>query len=181
LSFGEPPVSDAPALPSPVSEIRLPAGLSLELELDSEVDSQNSFVGDIVKAKVRRDAKKNGILHVPKGATVTGRIIRMERSAGRARGIILGLQFRSLEYRNRAAPFDAKLELVGPLLDRKPGGRYQSPRARGEPVWVGDSRTGDRPGLFLFQVDSDRVLLPRGFVMLWKTCAPEPPQRNPGD
>ncbi len=171
LSFAEaPPLEVASAAPPP-QEVKLPPGLPLELELLSAINSETSFVGEEVRARVRRDGKKDGTLHVPKGAVVSGRIVRLERSVANVRSVTLGLQFLTLEFDGRKAPFEARLEYVMSFLNQRPVGvRYQRPQRPGEPLFLKDDLKEQRPGLFQFQVDGSRLSLPRGFCMVWKTA-----------
>ena len=178
LSFGDPPVT-APAAREPVREIRLPAGLSLALELEGEIHSSKSLVGDPVTARVSKDVKKGGVVWVPRGARVKGRIVRMERIHGKRPTFILGLHFQTLEFDGKRGSFDAQVEYVASFLQptRPVGVRYQSQRSPGEAVFVGDSLSERRPGLFQFRVDGDSVYLPRGFLMMWKTAGPSVPEK----
>jgi hypothetical protein len=174
LSFGEAPGAEAAPVPKPPEPVRLPGGLLLELELDSDINSEKSFVGDPITAKVARTVRKGQNLIVPKGAAATGRIVRMERSVGSPRTVTLGLQFSTLEFDKKKAPFEAQLEYVASFLDRREtvGVRYQRQPRPGEPVFLKDDLKEQHPGLFQFQVDGDQLSLRRGFRMVFRTSDP---------
>ncbi len=96
---GAPSDSDAPsdkpdAAPVPVREFDLPAGLDLELVTTKDVDLGAAAIGDPVYARVNRDAKQKGQIVVPKGATATGRIVRLEK---RDNFTLLGVEFPDIE------------------------------------------------------------------------------------
>lgn len=167
LSFGETPDTN-PSTARQITEIQVPAGLTFDARLTTPVDSENSAVGDPITAVVAADVKKDGIRIVPKGATLTGRIRRLEKRVGAltvtARGpqadlYLVGLEFSQLAFSNKRAKFFGEMVGMGSI----PGvGSRQSTVA--EP----DKLTG--VGLIL--VRASQLRLPSGFRMEWRTSAP---------
>lgn len=179
LSFGEPP----PDLPRPAAQMRefeLPAGITVELRLETPVDSESSFVGDPVRAVVARNVKKDGRLLIPKGALVTGRLTRLERLAAPASHYLVGFEFYAVEFDGARAPFRARLEQAGAATSRIPGSAlhlaYLPPERRTLLLLIEPS--GRRTGAALLLARAWRFQLPRGFTMLWNT-EPQPESVKP--
>jgi hypothetical protein len=152
ISFGESRASgDTPAA-TPAREFDLPAGLDLELEITEDVDLRKAAIGDIVRARVQRDVKQKGDVIVPKGATATGRISRLEKYDT---GAIVGVEFPEIEAPGILARMKGNLDhTVG--LDRVRGYNMhvRTPRISGEGI---------------FPVTPTQRHLPRGCIMFWRT------------
>ncbi|MGD9904008.1 MAG: hypothetical protein AB7U83_11100 [Vicinamibacterales bacterium] len=74
----------------------MPSGTALSIELQTALASDTSAVEDAVRGTLRRPLTVNGVEVAPAGATITGHVTAVERSArvkGRAR---LALRFTSL-------------------------------------------------------------------------------------
>lgn len=171
ISFAEPPPAPPPA-PKPPPLIELPAGLSLTVQLNSEIDSRRAAVGDPVTALLERDARWKGRLLARKGARVAGRLVQLERrwtrsSRGQQGYFLVGIEFDKLESDLGRAEFRAQLEDVGPVF--APGISVDSSR----PLIVGRSSNPagsgitPRPGTGLFLVRGDSVRLAQGLRMTW--------------
>src|SRR5438552_19172106 len=78
LTFVDAPVVDT-APPSKPKSIVLPAGLRVEVQLQTPIQSGSSAIGDAIQGVVSRDVKTEGRVVVPKGALLGGRITRLER------------------------------------------------------------------------------------------------------
>lgn len=170
LSFAEPPPGETPAAPAVKKEIVLPPGLSVELQLETPVDSKQSYVGDPVNAVVTTNVKKGGVVVIPKGAEVLGRITRLERVSHRDAHVNICLRFYTVQFGGSTAAFRAALEHVGSFFDaRELKGVSSTQQARGVrgPIYVQDST--QPPGTFLFQATGAQLRLPKGFRTLWRT------------
>jgi hypothetical protein len=76
----EPAEESAPALVETAKEeVELPANLSFDVKLLTEIDSASAAVGDPVSATLDDAIKVKRRVVVPKGATLSGRILRLER------------------------------------------------------------------------------------------------------
>ena len=95
VSFAD-PAPDVADSPKTVTEVQLPAGVRMEITLQTTLDGTRAAIGDPFKAVVSRDAVKAGIVIIPKGAKVTGRITRIgQRNGGRAVYQMMGMQLMS--------------------------------------------------------------------------------------
>ncbi len=120
LKFAGPLDTDtsAPTLPiSSKTEIAIPAGLSFEVSLDEAIDNRSAMVGDIVHATLTRNLRVRKQTLMPKGATATGRIVRLEHHPEHC---AIDLQFSELEAADAHAAISASLEnaqTIGPVID----------------------------------------------------------------
>ena len=81
ISFADPP-PDAPApAPPPAMPARsgpavgaLPDGLLVEAEIDTPLRFPGSAVGDLVEGRVVSDTKRKGVVMIPKGTAIRGRL-----------------------------------------------------------------------------------------------------------
>ncbi len=167
LSFAEPVEASATPEPPALVRFELPAGLGLELELETSIDLRRAAVGDPVVAVVRGDAKLKGSVVVPRGARVSGRLARLEKWPGRSRdSYAVRLRFHTLEFDNRQARFLASLEGVSAFLGSlaPPSGR-PAPDRGPDPDAGGDLEASS-VGMFYYP---ERAEVPKGFRMYWRT------------
>ncbi len=143
------------AAPIPVREFDLPEGLDVTLITTQEIDLRSAAVGDPVPVRVNYDVKQKGRLLVPKGATATGRITRLEKYDNYS---ILGIEFPEIEAPGILARMKGNLVsaagVKAPTFPRGTSGRGRTPRSAGEGiVWM-------TPG---------QLHLARGCIMFWRT------------
>lgn len=80
LSFGEPEAENTvQGSVEPATGGDLPGELYAEIQLESEIDSATSMVGDPVTAVLQRPVRSKGRMLLPQGATLSGRIIRLQK------------------------------------------------------------------------------------------------------
>ena len=97
VTFEETSPAQAEKAVTGATEFQLPIGLSLALELETEVDSERARVGDPIVARVAADARAGRTnLVIPKGALVKGRIRRLEKESAPVPHWIVGLEFNVL-------------------------------------------------------------------------------------
>jgi hypothetical protein len=160
---------DAPAPPPevakpPVREVDLPAGLLMRVELDTAIDSKTASVGDTLHARLAEEVRFKDIV-VPRGATITGHIRKLERGISPA-PFAVGIEFSEMEWQGAHATFDAQLV----DLDRKSAGGHR-------PVTYYDGHAnkvlieGGIPGVGVFYIDASAIRIPAGFRMVWRTLA----------
>jgi hypothetical protein len=182
ISFEEPAPGPAPtAPPRPERGIELPADLALTVELTSVIDSGRTAVGDPLTAVLVRDARWKGRVVVPRGAVLSGRLVRLERREDNrwilARApvpyYIVGVEFDTLELDSARTAFCGALEEIGPLA--VPGFRASGvqPEVVPPPRDPAAPDPDRRPGVGLFLVKGDTIRLGRGFRMTWKTIPPQ--------
>jgi hypothetical protein len=167
LSFAEPSMDTATRTVAPESKpIRLPAGLTIEVRLQTPIQSGRSATGDPVTALVGRDVKNHGEIVVPKGAVLTGRITRLEKRKGNQDYYVVGLDLSTIEFDNRSGEFRASLQDPG-LAQYNRGAPGRGPGRR--QMMDDDIPEADLKAGSVFVVRSSNVSLPRGHSMLWRT------------
>lgn len=90
----------------------LPPHLVLEFVLESPVDLENAALGDPVRAALGRPVVHQGQVLAPQGATVLGRLVRLERNTVPYPHYVVGLEFDTLETAAGRIEFSATLEDV---------------------------------------------------------------------
>jgi hypothetical protein len=172
LSFVEAtPDVTAPAPVAPVKPISLPAGVTVEVRLQTQIQSGRSATGDPVTALIARDVKKNGEIVAPKGALLTGRITRLEKRKGPQEDYyILGLDFSTIEVGASRGEFRAKLEDAG-LAPNGRGGPSRSQGVRQQQI-IDDAPSDSSKTGGAMILRGSRAFLPRGHTMLWLTTEP---------
>jgi hypothetical protein len=158
ISFDDPP--DETEAPKPVEWLVLPEGLSLEMVLETPVVPGKAATGDLLTAVLLRDAKRKGEVVVPRGARVTGRFLGARKIPGRVTRMLFTLEFNELEFANRRADLNARLETAGPLAAA--GSRVEAVQER-EPA-------GDTSRAMVI-VQGTRLELARGLRMVWRTIS----------
>jgi hypothetical protein len=167
LSFVESAPAVEPLAPPVKPIISLPAGLTVEIRLQTPIQSGRSATGDPVTALVAHDVRRDGDIVVPKGAVLAGRITRLEKRKGLDDYYIVGLDFSSIEFDEGRGDFRAKLQNAGLGQSARGVGRSRDAfrqEVDGDTAISGDAKTGG-----FFVVRSSRVSLPRGHSMLWRT------------
>ena len=98
----------------PSAPIEVPADLTLETRLRDTIDNATAARGDVVYATVAADVKKSGVVIVPKGAVLTGRITQLETHTQRGAVYLgVGLLFHTIEFSTRRGEFSAGVEEAG--------------------------------------------------------------------
>jgi len=134
----------------------LPAGLPLSLALTSPIDTETAAAGDIVTLKLRKPVRTPEEVLVPAGATVEGRILRMQHRLEKPRHFTIGLLLEKLEVRGGATQLYAKLD------------RGDQSRSIVLPP-MGQSRL---VAALVFTTDKSRHVVPARYQTNWVTVAP---------
>ena len=163
LSFAEAPEGET-GPPALAEAIVLPAGLSIEIELLTPVSFPGNAIGDEIEARVRRDAKRKGVVFAPKGAVLKGNVALLERRRD-ARGqssTLVALKWREISFDGKVGPFEGQLEDGGAVSagDSSSRGTFLRPGFR--------ERQG-LPHRDVFYVRKDSLQLPRGLPLNWRT------------
>ncbi len=151
LSFGDAPASSADA-PARVEDIELPPDLDLTIVLIDDIDLAKAAIGDPVRARLQNDLKSKGHVLIPKNATVTGRLTRLERHTD---VIMLGVMFDEVE--SAGARAHGRMHMVGIF-----GGDHVSVRNN---YILG----GRKPDEGIIPITIARKRLSHGLTMLWST------------
>lgn len=115
LVFLDPDFAGLEEEAEPVREVEIPKGIRLGMILTSEIDLRSSAIGDAAEAELDRAIERDGEVIVPKGAIASGRIVRLDRTAGY---YILGIRFTDLEWPGSHARVTPVFEQFG--LSRNP-------------------------------------------------------------
>ena len=155
ISFGD-QVDPAGGKPgSGTNEVDIPPGTLLTIALETPVDSDTAHVGDAIAGRVDVEVKHKSTVLIPKDAVVSGRLRRLDKHLEGWPYVLAELEFSRLEFEGRSARFFAVLEKIvvpeGVALKRVPA--------------------PDLPGVGTISVTGNRLLLPEGLRMIWKTIS----------
>jgi hypothetical protein len=90
---------------------RMPAGSKIRLTMDSEISSEVASVDDTFTARVTEPVLLNGVIVLPSGTIVEGRVIEVSRAASAGRAGRMRLRFERLRFAGGPArEMDGSLE-----------------------------------------------------------------------
>jgi hypothetical protein len=144
--------------------VSLPLGLPVVLALTAAIDTDKAAAGDPVAATVSQSVRRPGSSTVllPAGATVRGRLTRLEHHVGAIPYFLIAMSFNRVELPGGAlAPFAARLE-TDPDLVRRLGAIVPS-YGGGIVFWD--------VGTLLLPSGKSHYVLPAGFAAKWVTLA----------
>ncbi|MFN7936325.1 MAG: hypothetical protein U0R19_23550 [Bryobacteraceae bacterium] len=179
LTFDDAPGAATEAK-KPPTKIVLPADLELELDLRTPIEPGVTAVGDTVEAIVVRDVKRKGVVFLPKGTKVTGRVWKLERLQTPARTewqaglLFLRFSFDNSQGHNSYGEFRARLTPPFPGASQ-PNRSLEAVQVytmvRDEPVV--DPRIG------ILNLKGERGKLPLGTRLNWRTLLPPSHEEKP--
>jgi hypothetical protein len=164
VRFDTAPDSEAAsARPVVHAAVALPLGLPVVLSLISPIDTDTAAAGDPVSATVIRPVRRasSGPVLIPSGATVLGRITRLEHHLFPEPYFLIALSFNRLVEGATSAPFAAKHD-TDPTLVRRLSANLRS-YGRGLEFWD--------VGTFLIPTPKPHYILSAGFQSKWETLA----------
>jgi hypothetical protein len=121
---------DVIASPGPaLQSVDLPTGSELPLELRESISSDGAWAGDVFLARLYKDVKSSGTIILPKGAVITGRLVRIETidttptvaTKDKVRRMTaISLSLTEARWKDHTARVDATMQLVEriPLMAR---------------------------------------------------------------
>jgi hypothetical protein len=173
VRFDEAPEEVAARL-KPPERIVLPGNLDIELALEAPLEAGESAVGDLVRATVVRDVRRNKETIIPKGAVVLGRILRLQRLPGvRDPYWIAGIEFTRIEFSGKAADFRARMEAAS---SRFPQPAFTA--GRGAQTWMTwNEPPPENPRIGMLYMRGERPKLNTGFRTWWRTESTNPEAR----
>jgi hypothetical protein len=141
-----------------------PPEQSFELALSTPIDMASAAAGDIISAQLTEPIwqPKSLKVLVPRGSTVTGRIVHMEHRYYPENYFVVSMAF-------------DRLQIDGMLfkLRVKSDGKIRTP---GRTIWYEPNSAGANPewpmGSFSFPTKKSRNVIPVGFLSKWRTIAP---------
>ncbi|HEU4981778.1 MAG TPA: BON domain-containing protein [Acidobacteriaceae bacterium] len=103
--YGAPP-SQAPYYETPMAPVTIPAGTLLRVRLDQPLDTAHLQDGTIFQATNAVDVYERGVLAIPRGAALTGRVVATgEGGKGKLGGsAVLSLQLTNVNLAGRIFP-----------------------------------------------------------------------------
>jgi hypothetical protein len=100
-----PPPAAAPAPPPPpkpvVKEVTLPAGTVIPVRITETLDSKTAQANDVFHASLAGDVGTQGVIALPHGAAITGRIIEVKEAAHFAGAAMLSIELTKLTARGQ--------------------------------------------------------------------------------
>ncbi|MBC7927617.1 MAG: hypothetical protein H7039_18375 [Bryobacteraceae bacterium] len=165
LSF-EDPEPESQAETQPARDLQAPAGLTLDLAIDSAVSLRGAAVGDPVTARLERNLKLPDGTVLPRGAFVHGRLTHFRPAyTGRYQVLAVGMKFFEIESGNTRVHFDSTLvDLRTPnpaYLPRGPLSKNLSAVRVENEALLGS----------IFYVKEYMSSIEKGLRMIWRTTA----------
>ena len=108
----------------------------------------------MISAKVHSDVKHKGVVIVPKGALVSGRLRRLEKYTDESPYFVVGLEFSEVDFPGNRVRFFAELQQIAP-----PAGRER----------IAKMPSSHLPGVGTVSVRGGALRLAAGLHMVWKT------------
>ncbi len=106
ISF-EDPVDLLAAEEKVIKEVTIPSDTELHIVVNTQIEMEETAVGDAVTGTLRDRVKVDGEELIPKGATVSGRVIRLDRLQ---RGYAVGILLTDIHWDGGHAHMDAYLD-----------------------------------------------------------------------
>lgn len=113
-------LADSRPTPSPRQQRRavtatVPMGTSMSLTLDETLSTERNTVGDAFTATLRNDlVDAGGDVVVPAGATVRGRLTRVDPSGGAGETGMIRVAFEAVSFAGRSYPIEATIVRANP-------------------------------------------------------------------
>jgi len=171
IHFGDDPATAATTKKAAGAPASLPAGLQISLASVAPIDTDVAAAGDMVMQKVRTPVRAKGSKEVliPAGATVRGRIVKMQHWMMPPNRFDIAIRLETWEAEGVSAPLYAE-------PDRSELAAKAGTRKRGAPINLPPA--GQLPTIrtYVFVTDTKRHVIPRGFESKWITVsAPKEP------
>jgi hypothetical protein len=159
-----------PAVPPAAKGAPLRPGIVVTMAFDRALDSERSAAGDEISAIVDEAHLQDGESgDVPplKGATVRGRIVRVQHWTAREKQpafFLFALAFETVERNGVVSPFYAK------LIGRRAGGKVKPLERIADPLSLRGMRNW--PGMLDIEDPAQRHVVEAPFYSVWLTTAP---------
>jgi hypothetical protein len=172
ITFDE-PVNIQSSNSEPRRVVDAPAGMSLDLALETPIREETTAIGDPITMMLKKDVKQGGSVIAPKGAIGHGRVSFLRRQTiGRYTGYIVGLELLALEFENTRLRISADLEQISSAGIPSPAEQLFRQGA------AASAETGQPipPAAFFKQGYS--LFIDKGTRMYWRTKAPVPEDKK---
>jgi hypothetical protein len=183
MVFGDDPAAPSTEPAAPVPTLVLPGGLTISLRLVKAIEAQSAGVGDAVTATVTNEVRDKQRVWLPKGATVEGRIRRLERRDETTPYVLVGLEFSDVEAGSDRFQFTAQMQSVRTTVglamnhqDRQVTRQMDLPSGFSSAGTV-ETRIRERfdqdlPGVGYLYLSASPFVVPKGLETIWKTETP---------
>jgi hypothetical protein len=159
-------------VPAVSRTLQAPAGVTIDLALESSIKVTEAAVGDPVEAALSRSAKIVDGIVAPKGARVRGRITHVGRNVlQRFHGYTIGMDISEISWPGTDVQIRAVLEAIpSPLRNFALPDGLNARRKTDE--------HGKIMGSIFFVRSNSPVTLSKGFRMTWRTLEAEAEDRQ---
>ena len=149
----------------PPEEIVIPSSTQIYVEFKEKLSSLTAAVGDPIEVIVLRPVKVKGKVIISKGAVISGRLNRMERTVVSGTPIrIVGFEFNKLTAGNQFANLKAGIEEGGSVMSSRFPNRLTGSRQRILVFWEPNGRTAT--AVF---TQGNTLELGKGFLIVLRT------------
>jgi hypothetical protein len=154
----------------------LPAGLVLQLDLDTVVQPGEATVGKSIYAVLRDPVKLQGQPEIPHGAIVKGHVREFLKMQDPPNTFIVGLEFDELTWAGRSVAFLANMTSVQPIegiefaLFKGQSRTVDTAAGRGSISLTTRTWAAAIPGVANFFLQGRGRNLPKGLRMTWRTA-----------
>src|SRR5690349_16222124 len=90
-------------------QVTIPDGTTIELRMDSGLNSETSHVDDVFKASVTRSVSIDGRVAVPENSSVNGRVTMVQPAERSSRSGVIGVEFNRISINGKAYPIEGTL------------------------------------------------------------------------
>jgi len=109
LPYDNQPLPSPAAQQAPKGPVTIPQGALLQLRTSESVGSKHAKDGEPIQFVVIHDVSVNGVLAIPRGATVHGVVAEVKKPGDLAGSAELALKLTSLDLGNQSYPIDSGL------------------------------------------------------------------------
>ncbi|MDP2480046.1 MAG: hypothetical protein Q8W51_07870 [Candidatus Palauibacterales bacterium] len=99
--------------------VTVPAGTTLDLTLDQQLDTKQTEKGDGFSATVASPVAVGGRVAIPAGAEVYGVVTAVQKSGGAGQAAVLKVDFQRLQSSGRTYPIQATLTKANPRKESR--------------------------------------------------------------
>lgn len=147
----------------------IPAGAVLDVMLDSVLDSGRVAIGDAIRATLAKPLRDSDRIIAPQGATVTGRLVRLEKRTLPFPLLDVGLELNAIEVNGTAIPLSATMQQAGPAAglireQKRMDPTFTKRRTNRMDILVREIQRGQ--GILMW--DARRGPIPKGLRMTWR-------------
>jgi hypothetical protein len=170
VSFAEPAASEPVPAKHPPQQV-IPSGLRMDVQIDEEIDLRTATPGQTFRASLSEPLRsKDGAVHAPEGAKLTGRLVRIELFDAPMNRYEVGLELTTMEAAG------APVEIVAQLRDSGGGSGAIKQQKQFMPVFT-KKRTnrfevlarGSGRGQGTLYWDANQPRIRKGYRMTWTT------------